>query len=72
MARIYDEPLNNRSGIGGKEEMQREHSVRTMHDQEEKHESERFEGVEEQRLEDVREADEAKRELAEEAGTDAL
>lgn len=72
MARIYDEPLNNRSGIGGKEKMQREHSKRIMHDEEEERESSRFEGVEEQRLEDVREADEAKRELAEEAGTDAL
>lgn len=30
MAYIYDEPLNDRSGIGGKEKMEREHAVGEM------------------------------------------
>ncbi len=33
MAYIYDEPLNDRSGIGGKEKMEREHAVGEMDEQ---------------------------------------
>lgn len=31
----WREPLNNRDGLGGKEKMQREEAVRSMHEQEE-------------------------------------
>lgn len=43
MAYYNNEPLNNRSGLGGKEKMEREKAKRATERQEEKIQSEEFE-----------------------------
>ncbi|NLQ13274.1 hypothetical protein HGI81_05370 [Olsenella sp. KGMB02461] len=60
MAYIYDEPLNNRSGIGGKEKMEREEAVKAEHEQLEEHEGKLGHGLESEREADKAEAKAAK------------
>lgn len=71
MAYIYDEPLNNRSGIGGKEKMQREHAVGEMDEQLEEGRPEVAEKAESERLADEAEARETKRAIAEKMEAEA-
>lgn len=71
MAYIYDEPLNNRSGIGGKEKMQREHAVGEMDEQLEEGRPEVAEKAESERLTDEAEARETKRAIAEKMEAEA-
>lgn len=65
MAYIYDEPLNNRSGIGGKEKMEREHAVGEMGEQLEEDRPEVAERAEAQREADKAEAEAEKKAIAE-------
>lgn len=71
MAYIYDEPLNNRSGIGGKEKMQREHAVGEMDEQLEEGRPEVAGKAESERLADKAEARETKRAIAEKMEAEA-
>ena len=65
MAYIYDEPLNNRSGIGGKEKMEREHAVGEMDEQLEEGRPEVACKAEAERLKDKAESCDRKRAIAE-------
>ncbi len=71
MAYIYDEPLNDRSGIGGKEKMEREHAVGEMDEQLEEGRPEVAGRAEAERLADEAEARETKRAIAEKMEAEA-
>lgn len=63
MAYIYDEPLNNRSGIGGKEKLQREHALKEDKRSQEKLDAAYERVQEEERKHDKLEANEKKESL---------